>query len=32
MTRFIMHGCNGKMGQIITGIIAEDAEMAERYA
>lgn len=27
MIKVIMHGCNGKMGQIITGIIAEDAEM-----
>lgn len=25
MTRVIMHGCNGKMGQMITQIIAEDA-------
>lgn len=24
MTRVIMHGCNGKMGQVITGIIKED--------
>lgn len=22
-----MHGCNGKMGQVITGIVAEDAEI-----
>lgn len=29
MTRIIMHGCNGKMGQVITGICAadEDAEI-----
>ncbi|MCM1182663.1 MAG: 4-hydroxy-tetrahydrodipicolinate reductase [Roseburia sp.] len=27
MTRVIMHGCNGKMGQMITQIIAADAEM-----
>lgn len=26
MTRIIMHGCNGKMGQVITGICKEDAE------
>ena len=25
MTRIIMHGCNGKMGQVITGICKEDA-------
>lgn len=24
MTRIIMHGCNGKMGQVITGIVAAD--------
>ena len=24
MTKVIMHGCNGKMGQVISGIIAED--------
>lgn len=24
MTRVIMHGCNGKMGQVISGLIAED--------
>lgn len=24
MTRIIMHGCNGKMGQVITGICRED--------
>ena len=27
MTKVIMHGCNGKMGQVITGIIAEDPEI-----
>lgn len=27
MIKVIMHGCNGKMGQTITGIIAEDAEI-----
>ena len=27
MTRVIMHGCNGKMGQTITGLIAEDPEI-----
>lgn len=26
MTRIIMHGCNGMMGQMITGIIKEDTE------
>ena len=25
MVRFIMHGCNGKMGQVITKIVNEDA-------
>ena len=25
MTRIIMHGCNGHMGQVITGIVANDA-------
>ena len=25
MTRIIMHGCNGKMGQVITGIVEADA-------
>uniref|UniRef100_UPI004055B652 4-hydroxy-tetrahydrodipicolinate reductase n=1 Tax=Agathobacter sp. TaxID=2021311 RepID=UPI004055B652 len=28
MTRIIMHGCNGKMGQCITGICKEDDEIA----
>jgi 4-hydroxy-tetrahydrodipicolinate reductase len=27
MTKVIMHGCNGKMGQIITGIIAQDSDI-----
>lgn len=27
MTKVIMHGCNGKMGQMITRIIAEDPEI-----
>jgi 4-hydroxy-tetrahydrodipicolinate reductase len=27
MTKVIMHGCNGKMGQIITGIIAQDPDI-----
>lgn len=27
MTRVIMHGCNGKMGQVITGLIAPDEEI-----
>ena len=27
MTRIIMHGCNGKMGQVITGICNEDADV-----
>lgn len=27
MTRVIMHGCNGKMGQTISGLIAADAEV-----
>lgn len=26
MTRVIMHGCNGKMGQVITGIVAQDEQ------
>lgn len=28
MTKIIMHGCNGKMGQVISGIVAEDPELA----
>ncbi|MBR5421538.1 MAG: 4-hydroxy-tetrahydrodipicolinate reductase [Lachnospiraceae bacterium] len=28
MTRIIMHGCNGKMGQTITNIVKEDADAA----
>ena len=27
MTRVIMHGCNGKMGQTITGLVAADEEI-----
>jgi 4-hydroxy-tetrahydrodipicolinate reductase len=27
MTKVIMHGCNGKMGQMITGIIANDPDI-----
>ncbi|MCM1136562.1 MAG: 4-hydroxy-tetrahydrodipicolinate reductase [Clostridium sp.] len=27
MTEVIIHGCNGKMGKIIAGLIAEDAEI-----
>ena len=27
MTRAIMHGCNGKMGQVITGLIAQDEDV-----
>ena len=27
MTKVIMHGCNGKMGQMITGIIAADPDI-----
>ncbi len=26
MVRVIMHGCNGKMGQVITGLLAKDEE------
>ncbi len=26
MTRIIMHGCNGHMGQVITGLLAADAD------
>ena len=26
MVRIIMHGCNGKMGQVITGLVAADQE------
>ncbi len=28
MTKVIMHGCNGKMGQTIVGLIADDAEVS----
>ena len=27
MIRIIMHGCNGKMGQVISGMVAEDPEL-----
>lgn len=27
MTRMIMHGCNGRMGQMITGIVKEDPDI-----
>lgn len=27
MVRVVMHGCNGKMGQVITGIIKQDEQM-----
>ena len=27
MTKMIMHGCNGRMGQMITGIVKEDSEI-----
>lgn len=27
MTKVILHGCNGKMGQMLTGMIADDPEM-----
>ena len=27
MTRIIMHGCNGRMGQMITGIVANDPDV-----
>ena len=27
MTRIIMNGCNGKMGQVITGICKEDPDI-----
>lgn len=27
MTRVILHGCNGKMGRVITGICAQDAQV-----
>ena len=28
MVKVIMHGCNGKMGQVISGLIAADPDMA----
>ena len=27
MVKAIMHGCNGKMGQVITGLIAQDEDV-----
>ena len=27
MVRAIMHGCNGKMGQVITGLVKNDTEI-----
>ena len=27
MVRLIMHGCNGKMGQVITRMVKEDPEV-----
>ena len=27
MVKAIMHGCSGKMGQVITGLVAEDQEI-----
>ena len=27
MIRMIMHGCNGRMGQVISGICKEDSEI-----
>ena len=27
MVKVIMHGCNGKMGQVISGLIAADPDM-----
>ena len=27
MVRAIMHGCNGKMGQVITGLVKNDPEI-----
>ncbi len=28
MTKIIMHGCNGRMGQVITGIVNDDPEVS----
>lgn len=28
MTKVIMHGCNGKMGQVIAGLIRQDSELS----
>ena len=30
MIRVIMHGCNGKMGQVITGLCKEDPDVEYR--
>ena len=27
MLRIIMHGCNGKMGQVISGLVKDDPEV-----
>ena len=27
MIKMIMHGCNGKMGQVITGLVKEEEEL-----
>ena len=27
MVRAIMHGCNGKMGQVITGLVRDDEQI-----
>ena len=26
MTKIILHGCNGRMGQMLTGLLKEDPE------
>ena len=26
MTKIILHGCNGRMGQMLTGLLKEDSE------
>ena len=31
MIRVIMHGCNGKMGQVITGLCKEDPDVDSLY-
>ena len=30
MVEVILHGCNGRMGQMLSGLIAEDEEMRLR--